>query len=493
MNQTYSASTRQAIPSRDLLIALLLFIGVSLLYFATISGITSSNDGSHYALLRTMVENRTFALENFDDYAEGNDIALTPDGTLYSDRPPGTAVAAIPFYLLGGPLPDPLVPIPSRHDAENPRLPYVLMLPVFAGAGTVVLLYALLRRLRIGQGAALTAVLFFTFGTAHWKYSTVLFSHALSGFLVVASVYLVLRLTDRWDHPNWLSYFALGFVSGCAVLVEYSNALVVLIIGLFWIVVMWPLAVRRPLRTTLPWVLGGLLPAAFLAFYNATNFGSVTTLSYAYAVNYPWAGNFFSTFDWPLLPGLAALLVWGEGGGWCGGPCMNQGLLLLSPVLLLALPGVWGYFRRDRAAFFLTMGLFLVYLLLFAKHHTSHGFTHDGRYLVPFLGFLVLPLGFTLDWLLDSARRPLVRATGLFVAFGLFFLSARTMFLHIGYSFNYTLDLGALDPLVASPQNWSVLLGSVFVNSGNLLLLVLPLLLVVGLAVVGVWVARRLL
>ena len=159
MNQTYIAGTRQATPSRDFLIALLLFAGVSLLYFATISGITSSNDGSHYALLRTMVVNRTFALQNFDDYAEGNDIALTPDGTLFSDWPPGTAVAAIPFYLLGDPLPDPLVPIPSRHNAENPRLPYVLLLPVFAGAGTVVLLYALLRRLRIGQGAALTAVL----------------------------------------------------------------------------------------------------------------------------------------------------------------------------------------------------------------------------------------------------------------------------------------------------------------------------------------------
>ena len=171
---------------------------------------------------------------------------------------------------------------------------------------------------------------------------------------------------------------------------------------------------------------------------------------------------------------------------------MNQGLLLLSPVLLLALPGLWGYFRRDRAAFFLTTALFLVYLLLFATHHTSHGFTHDGRYLVPFLGFLVLPLGFTLDWLLDPLRRPLVRAAGLFVAFGLFFLSARTMFLRIGHSFNYTLDLGRLDPLVASPDNWSYLLGSVFVNGGNLLLLLLPLLLVAGLAAAAVWLARRL-
>ena len=69
---------------------------------ARLSTITSSNDGSHYALLRTMVANRAFTLNQFDDFAEGNDIAITPDGRLFSDRPPGTAVAGIPFYWLGG-------------------------------------------------------------------------------------------------------------------------------------------------------------------------------------------------------------------------------------------------------------------------------------------------------------------------------------------------------------------------------------------------------
>jgi hypothetical protein len=38
----------------DCLVAVVLFVGLSSLYFATVSGITSSNDGSHYALTRTM-------------------------------------------------------------------------------------------------------------------------------------------------------------------------------------------------------------------------------------------------------------------------------------------------------------------------------------------------------------------------------------------------------------------------------------------------------
>lgn len=478
-----------AVPDRT--IALLLLAGISLFYFITLSGITSSNDGSHYALLRTMIANRTFALEQFDDFAEGNDIAITPDGRLFSDRPPGTAVTAIPFYLAGGLLPDPLQALPSRHDAENPRLLYVLLLPVLAGAGTAVLLYGLLRRLHISQAAAILAVLFFAFGTAQWKYGTVLFSHALSGFLVMASVSLVLRLADTPGSQTW-RYLLLGLLLGSAVVVEYSNALVVVVLAVYWLIASWPRARYHWPTTIAPWAVGGLVGAGFLAFYNTVNFGGPLTLSYAYAVNYPWAGSFLTTFNYPLWPGLRALLVWGEGGGWCGGPpCVNQGIFLLSPVLLLALPGLLPYHRRNRAWFWLTTALFLVYLLLFARHQTAHGFTADGRYLVPFLGLLVLPLGFSLDWVLAAGRNEWARAAGLLVIFGLFFLSVRNMAVHIGLSYNYTLDLAQWGDLAAAPAAWSAALRAVFPNTTNLPLLLVPLLLL-GLAIgAAVWWRRR--
>ncbi len=471
----------------DWAISLSLFVALSFIYFITLAGITSSNDGSHYALLRTIIANRAFTLNQFDDFAEGNDIALTPDGRLFSDRPPGTALAAIPFYALGALLPDGPVPFPtaanpSRHDAENPRLPYVLLLPVLSGAATAALLFALLRHLEIGRAAALTAVLFFALGTTHWKYSTVLFSHALSGFLVVLSVYLVLLLADR-EIVGWTWYLLLGFVLGAAVVVEYSNVLLVIVVSLFVLWRTWPRAARRPLTTVLPWLLGGLLPAAFLAWYNTVNFGGPLTISYAYAVNYPWAGEFASTFSFPLLPGLRALLWWGEGGGWCGGPCLNQGIFLLSPVLLLVLPGLVIFVRRRQAAFVLTTGLFLVYLLLFAQHHTSHGFTGDGRYLTPYLALLVPALAYALDWLFAPERRPVLRAVLSFAVFGLFFLSFRNQFLHIGTSYHYALDLAQFQRPLARPENWTYLLRAVFPNATNWLLLILPLAIVVLAAV----------
>lgn len=445
-----------------------LFWLLSSLYFATASGITSSNDGSHYALTRTLAENGHFTLDAFDDYAEGNDVAIR-DGRLYSDRPPGTAVAATLFYLVGQWLPHPLTPLSSRHDAANPRLLYVLLLPVWAGAGTAVLLYRLLRRQNLPPAPAFLTVLMGGLGTIQWKYSTVLFSHALSGFLVLLAVSLALDAYGRADLSVW-RYLALGFVLGYSVVVEYSNLPVVGLMGLYLLAGIRPFRGRRLALVGLSLFLGGIGPAIFLAYYNTVNFGSPFTLSYAYALNYPWAGEFASTFSTPWWPGLKALVWWGEGGGWCGGPCYNQGILLLSPVLWTAVPGLWLYWRQARRESMLTLGLFAFYLALFSRHYTAHGFTGDGRYLAPFLGLLTLPLGFSLAWL--WARRGsgwgLAGETAVLL---LFALSLRNMALHIGFSYNYHLDLSQLSHLIAAPANWHYLVTQLFPNAGNLPLL----------------------
>ena len=454
----------------DWLISFLLFFFLSSVYFATASGITSSNDGSHYALIRTMVENRTFALRQFDDYAEGNDIAVTEDGRLFSDRPPGTALAGTLFYLAAGPLPEPQQSLPSRHDDQNPRLAYVLLLPALAGAATAVVLYALMRLLDITRAAASSAVLMFGLGTIHWKYSSVLFSHALSSFLVILAVYLSMRIV-RQGQGKVITYGLLGLLLGFSVLTEYSNALLVLILLAYLLLNSRPLEWRGLLSSFGILVLGGLLTALFLAFYNNSNFGSPWQLSYSYAINYPWASSFTTTFNFPLSEGLKGLLIAGTGDGWCDGPCPNQGLFLLSPVLLVALPGWYFFYRNAWRECFLTAVLFLVYLLLFARHRTFHGFTADGRYLAPFLGLLAIPLAYTLQWIYSLHTRPLLRVALLIAVFGLFLLSIRNIFIHIGNSYNYHLDMALLEGIFVIPGSGLSFLGQVFRNTGNLPLL----------------------
>ena len=244
-------------------------------------------------------------------------------------------------------------------------------------------------------------------------------------------------------------------------LTEYSNSLLLLVILSYLLLSSRPLEWRALLTSFGILALGGLLSALFLAFYNDTNFGSPWRLSYSYAINYPWAGSFATTFNFPLAAGLKGLLIGGTGDGWCDGPCPNQGLFLLSPVLLLALPGWYFFYRGARRECLLAVVLFLTYLLLFARHRTYHGFTADGRYLTPFLGLLALPLAYTMQWIYALRSRPWLRAALSTAAFALFLISLRNMFLHIGSSYNYHLDLGLLGGALSNPVSGLSLLGQV--------------------------------
>lgn len=472
----------------DRVLCVAIFVLLSSAYFATASGITCSNDGSHYALARALAEEHRFTIESYDEYAEGNDVAIC-EGNLFSDRPPGTALIASVFYGIGGWLPSPLGDLASRHDAGNPQLLYVLLVPAWSGAGAIVLLYLTLRDLDISVFSALTTAVALALGTTHWKYSSVLFSHAPSAFLVMLSVYLVLRAPRPSGAPGRLTG-ALGFIVGYAVLVEYSNALLVAAVGVYLLLAARTSRPTKWLPSVATFLAGGLVPAAFLALYNTLNFGSPFALSYDYAVNYPWAGKLSETFSFPLLQGLRAMLIWGDSAGWCNPTCYNQGLFLLSPVLLLAVLGIPTYVRQARRESILTLGIFLAYLMLFSMHRTFHGFTADGRYLTPFLPLWSIPLAFLIEQVTPWTERPALRSAAYLVLYGALFLSVRNIFLHIGFSYNYDLQLRQLSNMIARPANWSYLLGQVFRNAQNLPLLWLTEVcaLVIG---AGIWWVRQ--
>jgi len=407
-----------------------------------------------------MVDEQRFEIKTYAEYAEGNDLAIRND-IIYSDRPPGTALLGAPLYVLGRILPEPVNQLPTRHDEGNSALAYLLMLPVFAGAGTVFLLYQLLRFSNLSMYAALTASLAFGLGTTIWKYGSVFYSHAPSAFLILASVYLTLQIVSSGE-ISLVTGLLLGLSLSFSVLAEYSNAFFVMIIVVY-------LAVSLKQNLFISWQslvllgVGAVLGIGFLMYYNTTSFGGPFTTSYDFAINYPWAASFASTFDVPLSQGLPAML-------WYGKDALgeeNQGLFLLMPVTLLGIGGVWFYFKEMWKEASLIVGVFVVHLLLFSMHHTFSGFTFDGRYLMPFLSLWFVPVGYAFERIVhdeNSLRRSLV----LFVAYGLVYLSVRNMMAHIAFSYNYHLDPGLVMRRAAVPANWGYILSNIFVNWQNL-------------------------
>ena len=391
-----------------------LFVVVLSVYFATFTGITSSNDGSHYALVRALVERRSFEISPYLELAENQDYASGPNGR-YTDRPPGTALWTAPFYAVANFLPAPSVELPSKHDRGNPRLLGVALAAALASSGAVALFWLLLRR---HFGASLfasgIAAVALAFGTTTWKYGSVLYSHGLSALCVLASLWLALRLARDWRRNEAV---ALGLALGAGVLVEYTNLLFVAIVLVYLLA-----RGRAPLQ--LCWVVaGGVLPAGFLAYYDWVNFGSPLLLS-TFQVDverWPNAAGMASTFATPLAEGLVGMLWWGRD---------NQGLFLLSPVAILGLLGVPAFVRARRGEAVLVLGTFVVFLLLFSKSTFFNPLTNDGRYLVPFLALWLVPAAFWVDRALCACRSENTRLAATLVLGGLLFLSIRNAFMH---------------------------------------------------------------
>jgi len=102
---------------------------INLLLFVSSAYIVSCNDGSHYALVSALVEKHSTEISEYMYYTWKTDYA-TKDGKYFSDRVPGTAFLAVPFFALGNLLQD--LGFPARLRArrtmssmaaepENPR------------------------------------------------------------------------------------------------------------------------------------------------------------------------------------------------------------------------------------------------------------------------------------------------------------------------------------------------------------------------------------
>ena len=70
------------------------------LYLSSSYGVVGSNDGSHFAACRALVERGTFQIADGVLFAI-EDVAVH-DGRRYSNKPPGTALLAVPLYRESG-------------------------------------------------------------------------------------------------------------------------------------------------------------------------------------------------------------------------------------------------------------------------------------------------------------------------------------------------------------------------------------------------------
>ena len=321
------------------------------------------NQGARLAELHAIALQGTLRIDKYHEVT--GDKALI-DGHYYSEKAPAIVVMALPAFAVTAWLQrlmgvDPDSPPAWRVSQWTATAASVGLVAAVGGAFFFLLLLG-----PLGAPLALLATYAVFLGTITFPYATAMFAHAGTIGLLSIALWAVL------DRPSPRRDYIAGLCAGLAVASEYPAIIPAAALGLY-------LATdpARALRYGL-----ALVPAAVLILGN--NYlisGSPFRVSYGANPAFPriTAGNAFG-FSMPDVTAMRSLL-WGE----------YRGLLFWSPVLVMAVPGLVAWFRRDRGVVLMIAGVFVLMLLQVASFYSWFGGNAVGpRYLAPAIPFLGL-------------------------------------------------------------------------------------------------------
>lgn len=336
------------------------------------AGVVSSNDGSHYALVRAIGDTGSFVIDPYVAYTRDVDISEY-GGHFFTDRPPGTAMLAVPFYLV------------SRAVSSDPRawelgaaLLSALMAAIACGGA-----YWLARDLGASRSGARVLGIVLAIATPLRSYGSTLFHHATAAALVTLCAVLSL---DHARTPRRATRVVAAFLAGYACSVDYTSCLAT---GVLLIAALLPMRTTRgPLGiAVVEVVLAGVAGLAPLLAYDQACFGSPLSLGYDHQVHFGMMHSMSGIYGGSMPDGLFGLFFH-----------PRAGLLFWSPVLALALVHAPRLMREHRAqALTLALAITPFVLLMSRYYEVGAGASRDARYITPIVPMLAVPLALAWD------------------------------------------------------------------------------------------------
>ena len=365
----------------QLAVLLALLAAILLSAFPYFERIRSANELPRLVQVMSLVEQRSFAVDTPSrrGLALGPDLARSPSGRVYPNKPPGASLAALPAY-----------PLAQLGDGPPTLRRLTWWARLCTGVLPVLLLAAVAwgrLRPRYGSLVASTAVGLGVLATPLFSYARLFYGHALAACLLYLGVVALLRgrASDRTRE------LALGgLLAAAAITVEYGAAFAGVPIAAALLAPLLRPGLssaqrRRGARQLGIALAGALVPVLALASYHWAAFGS------------PWATGYHHAAD----PGFAELHGQGLLGlGWPRGDKLvtdllspSTGLLVWSPICLFGLAGLIRLARQRgdwAGAARLQLGVFAVILLVGLGLSFAGGWRVGPRYLVVALPMLLL-------------------------------------------------------------------------------------------------------
>jgi hypothetical protein len=359
---------------------------------------------------------------------ETNDKAWV-DGHFYSVKGPGTAaLTTLPYMAikaLGGEKlaraavdnerqtphpkwhPDSVVPLENMgYDVQRglrvqarveEETPIVWALTLFAAVipGVLMLLAVRWAADRFVPGYGTAAAITLGVSTIVMTFSAEFFSHVVAAALAFAAFCVLMKERDGPMRRSTL--FVAGLLAGLAVTFEFQTGLVGAVLIFYALSHKTGRADARPrindrLRRAAAYAGGAVLGAAPMLAFNAWAFGNPLKLAYSDAVTFPGRSGHdvlglnsdgFFGITVPRLDSATDLLFAG------------RGLIVLTPIVVMAVVGVFLMRRRHRAEANTILAIAAVYFIYNSGYWLPYGGGTPGpRFLIPALPFLAIGLAY---------------------------------------------------------------------------------------------------
>jgi hypothetical protein len=385
----------------------LIAIAIAYLYvFPYFPRIHSANELPRAYLVKAIVDDHTFAIDRgVARWGTTSDVSPS-GGHQYSNKAPGSSLLAVPAYAV------------VRAVAGEPSLAVTLWLcRVTTGIAPMIvflwLLWGFLARFAPDPDVRRLVLIAYALGSLAMTYSILFYSHQLGAICIASAWILAIDVVE--GRRGWRAMAAAGFLAGAAPLADYQAVFAALPIA---VQVLARLGRAERVRAVAIATAGAALPVACLLAYHAWCFGSPWRTGYdastTYAVFHQHGFLGATSPHWEALVGTLVR--------------PDNGLLVLSPWWILAIPGTVALWRNGDRGTALIGAIIAVLYILFISSLTfwRAGWEVGPRYIAAMLPFLLPAIATQLQaWVAKPGR--LAVAAGLIgVGVGIYVLSSAT-------------------------------------------------------------------
>ena len=352
-----------------------LFVSLTLFYALTTSG-----------RLHTVDEYEAFYMT--ESLAERGEVSLPKnkwffgkeglDGKYYAPYGPLPPLVAVPGYWVGK-----AAVLAGGSSSLRESMVWLATTAVnaVACAAAAALFFLLAWRLGARPRPALAAAAILALATPHWHYATTFFSEPISSLLLIAAAYALTRhFQEREGERELGALFLAGLPLAFLAATRLTTAIFFPFFGVAVLILVRG-GVGRKLAAAASFCALPALAIGLYLLWNYHRFGNAFDLGYPEAME----GNRSpSNMDGDLLRGLYGLTF-----------SPGKGLFVFALPTLVGLVGCRGFLRQTKTLGWCFLALPCAALLFYSKYSQwEGGYCWGPRYLVPAIGFWILPLAF---------------------------------------------------------------------------------------------------